>query len=128
MYLMLALAIALALCLLGGALLARYGWRGKLTDDHPTCRRCGFDLFGLPPQTPRCPECGAELSARRAIRLGHRKHSAMPLIGGTVLMAIAVFVGVALTVVQIDRIGIQSLKPVWLLDREARDPATHIAA
>src|SRR4051812_42467135 len=128
MSLVLPLTISLALCLLAGVLLARYGWRGRLIDDHPICRRCGFALFGLPAQPPRCPECGAELSARRPIRIGHRKHAAMPLIGGAVLMSIAVFLGLPLTAVQIYRVGVQSFKPLWRLDRGAWGPATHIAA
>lgn len=41
---------------------ARRGWR---IGDHPTCRRCDFDLFGNA-AADRCPECGADLTRRRS--------------------------------------------------------------
>ena len=47
------------------------GLRGRRTDDHPVCRRCGYDLTGGP--ADRCPECGGDLSRRRAVRVGHRR-------------------------------------------------------
>lgn len=34
-----------------GAALTAYALRGRRTDDHPLCRRCGFDLFGMPEPT-----------------------------------------------------------------------------
>jgi cytochrome c-type biogenesis protein CcmH/NrfF len=36
------------LLLLLGVLLVVRGMRGRAVDDHPICRRCGFDLFGRP--------------------------------------------------------------------------------
>lgn len=48
------------------------GWWGNRIDDHPICRRCGFDLFGLPEGVTRCSECGADLTRPWAIRGGHR--------------------------------------------------------
>jgi hypothetical protein len=53
-----------------GAWLAR---RGVRIDDHPLCRRCGFDLVGKPAQSTRCSECGADLASRKAIRPGNRQ-------------------------------------------------------
>ena len=34
----------------------------------PTCIRCGYDLRGLPDESPRCPECGSNrpTAGRRA--------------------------------------------------------------
>ncbi len=49
--------------------------RGRRTDDHPLCRRCGYDLTGRPDgaaDDARCPECGADLAPPRAVRVGHR--------------------------------------------------------
>ena len=56
-----------------GLALLLLGVRGRRIDDHPICRRCGFDLFGLPAGSERCSECGAEVRRRRAIRIGRRK-------------------------------------------------------
>ncbi len=42
--------------------------RGRQTWSAPTCRRCRYDLRNLIPEsTPHCPECGADLSRRRAV-------------------------------------------------------------
>ncbi len=59
------------LAVVGIALLI-WCFRGKRIGDHPVCRRCDFDLTGLPKESGRCPECGADLSRTRAIRIGHR--------------------------------------------------------
>ena len=48
------------------------GIRGRRIDDHPLCRRCGFDLTGRPADSVRCGECGASLQVPRAVRVGHR--------------------------------------------------------
>src|SRR5947208_14150931 len=49
-----------------------FALRGRRIDDHPLCRRCRYDLSNLPESSTRCPECGADLAAGRAIRIGHR--------------------------------------------------------
>jgi hypothetical protein len=59
--------------LLVGVVMLFVAWRGRRVDDHPLCRRCGFDLIGLPKDGKKCSECGADLGRRRAIRLGHRE-------------------------------------------------------
>src|SRR5690349_18866819 len=46
--------------------------RGRKLDDHPICRRCGFDAFGRSGAI-RCTECGADLSRRGALRIGTRQ-------------------------------------------------------
>lgn len=46
--------------------------RRQRVDDHPVCRRCGFDLTGRPVGSSVCSECGSDLNRRRAIRLGNR--------------------------------------------------------
>jgi hypothetical protein len=56
-----------------GATIVFVGLRGRRVDDHPICRTCGFDLFGLPVGAAVCSECGADLSRRRAVRVGRRE-------------------------------------------------------
>jgi hypothetical protein len=46
---------------IAGAALLFVGLRGRRLDDHPLCRRCGFDVFGTPEPQTACPECGADL-------------------------------------------------------------------
>jgi len=36
------------------------------------CRRCGYDVSHRPPEVERCSECGADLTARRAVRTWQR--------------------------------------------------------
>jgi hypothetical protein len=66
-------------------LLMLVAFRGRRIDDHPTCRKCGFDLFGLPPTSHNCPECGRELKRRRAICVGHRRRFKSVLLLGLML-------------------------------------------
>src|SRR4051794_19556596 len=45
---------------------------GRRVDRHPVCRRCRYDLSGLPAGVTLCSECGADLRRRRAMRTGNR--------------------------------------------------------
>jgi len=109
-----------------GIILVYLAWRGRRIDDHPLCRKCGFDLTGRSPQAERCSECGALLSRRRAIRIGHRRKHRLGLVSGFILFLIAT---VWLTVGR--KFDPTVFKPVsWLLRDAAsanpprRDPAT----
>ena len=73
----LTLLLAAAVFLIGLALTLA-GLRGRRTDDHPLCRRCGFDLTGNP-DAAVCGECGADLARPGAIRVGHRARRTLPL-------------------------------------------------
>ncbi len=75
-----------ALAILGGVLIGiglftACGWQ-------PTCRRCRHDLRGV--TEPRCPECGADLDARAAVRAGRRQLRPLPTALGLLLIAAAV--------------------------------------
>src|ERR1051325_12180197 len=69
-----------------GAWLFHRGFKGRLLDDHPLCRRCGFDLFGKPTDSTRCSECGADLNVASATTIGHRKRGRAAIIFGTTLL------------------------------------------
>lgn len=53
-----AVGLAIALC-------------GRRVDDHPHCRRCGYNLTGRAGDV--CPECGSDLTRRRAVKVGGRQ-------------------------------------------------------
>jgi hypothetical protein len=111
--------IASLLLALAGAAITWLGWRGRRVGDHPICRRCGFDLFGLPDGVATCSECGANLSAPGAIRIGHRRKLGRVLAAGILLLLLA---GSLTTLIGVTRWGdfeINVYKPVWLLAREA---------
>src|SRR5690242_13672777 len=78
-----------------GAFLLIRGLRGRKIDDHPLCRRCGFDLIGLPHDVKTCSECGADVSSPRAVRIGHRRRRAGMVWAGALLIS-PVVLGVAL--------------------------------
>ncbi len=50
--------------------------RGRRVDDHPICRKCGFDLIGKPESSAVCSECGTDLTGVRAVRVGRRSGAA----------------------------------------------------
>ena len=53
--------------LIAGALWVR-AWRGKPSGWASCCRRCGFRLQGLNPDSTACPECGLDLHGASALR------------------------------------------------------------
>jgi hypothetical protein len=58
----------LPLLLACGTLLVM-AWRGKPAWSTPYCRACGYDLRGRDPErTAACPECGADLTDKRALQ------------------------------------------------------------
>ena len=96
-----------------------YALRGRSVDDHPHCRRCGFDLFGLPPDRTVCPECGGDLTARRAVRRGRRvvRKGLLALSSLLLLPSLALLCGV--TWARARGFDLNPHKPAWLLTREA---------
>ncbi len=58
------------------------GKRGRRVGDHPLRRKCGFDLFGKPPESTRCSECGADLQLPKATVVGVRRMRVGWLLGG----------------------------------------------
>lgn len=72
--------------MLVGLALWKGGRRGYFVGSHPHCKKCEFDLFALPLQTRRCPECGADIFADDAIHVGRRQPILALIISGAVLM------------------------------------------
>ena len=75
---------------LGAALVWR-GVRGRLVDDDPRCRRCGYNLIASPRRPGRCPECGATIYGLGTIRLGARKRRESLIIIGAAIMLLCLF-------------------------------------
>jgi hypothetical protein len=109
-----------ALLLIAGTFLLIRGLRGRRIDDHPLCRRCGFDLIGLPADVKNCSECGADVSSPRAIRIGHRKRRAGLASLGAVLIA-PVVLGVALLAyMSASNVKWIERAPYWFVARQSR--------
>src|SRR5687768_13486638 len=116
--------------MLVGVWLARRGWRGRKVNDHPACRRCGFDLFGLPETSAACPECGADLRWPRAVRDGVRERRRGVAASGVTLCLLAFAWAAGAGWVYSRGVDLNVYKPTWLLTREAdsADPAVRDAA
>jgi hypothetical protein len=116
---------ASGLLLLVGLVLFIVAWRGRRIDDHPLCRRCGFDLLGLPEDSEKCSECGVNLNRHRAIRIGnHQRRWGWLFLASFVILENGSWLSVQA------RSSLQSVnwndhKPIWLLLRESRSTRAH---
>ncbi len=116
---MLAIVILCAAAVLAGVVVLGIGWRGRVIDDHPLCRKCGFDLFGRPAGSERCGECGAMLTGPRAIRIGHRQRRGRMLFVAVALLLPAAMILSGLGWATARGIELYPYEPVWLLLRQA---------
>ena len=109
-----------AVAALAGVALAAVGLRGRLADDHPHCRRCGFDLFGREGAGGKCPECGADLSRPRAVRQGLRQRRGGLVAAGVLLLLPAVMVAGLAGYAAVQGVRVQAMKPLWWIAWESR--------
>lgn len=108
------------LILLGVRELVR-GLRGRRRGTMPTCVACGFDLTGLAEAGDRrCPECGAGLGAEEAVAVGQRVRRPVVAAVGGVLLLLGLTLASAGVWAGLSRVNVEALKPMWLLEREAR--------
>lgn len=102
-----------------GIVLAWWGRRGKIIDQHPVCRACRFDLVGRPSESERCPECGADLRGQNAIAVGNRVTCPFALVigGCIVLVAVCMFGGWGWIRIHYLK---EADKPTWLVLMDAK--------
>src|SRR3954468_14250449 len=89
---MMTLTVPLLLLLISLPLLY-LGWRGRVVGSQPVCRKCGFDLTGLPVTSTNCPECGSDLQMAHATRRGHLVRRRGLLWSGAILLFMALVSG-----------------------------------
>jgi len=105
---------------IAGVVLLVRGLRGHRVGDHPVCARCGYDLFGLTPETTTCPECGADRMRPGAVRIGRRQRRRGSIIAGVILLLLALVPIGGLVSVLIGRVNWMQVKPVSWLRASAR--------
>lgn len=106
------------------------GLRGKRIDDHPWCRKCKFDLFGSPADAEACPECGADLTQPKAVRIGQRRKRRGVIASGVVLLLlVGGFIAVTAWTAS-SSFDWNTIKPVWWLamDGESANQSSATAA
>jgi hypothetical protein len=99
----------------GAAILLALGLRGQRVDDHPICRRCGFDLFGRTARELACRECGADLTRWRALRAGSRARNPTALLAAAVLLVVAATASEAYAWVRADGEWIRYSRLDWVV-------------
>ena len=121
-------AVAIAVI---AALVLAWAWHGRQIDAHPVCRRCGHSLLGRTRlMLPECPECGADLSGARAVRIGRRRRR-RPVIAASLLVIALCTAWVAVSnATQARGFDWAAHKPLgWVVgDADGRDPRARDAA
>ena len=108
----------LLLITIAGVTLSIWAWRGKRIDDHPICRKCGFDLFGRP-KVMTCPECGVILDSVRGVRQGNRQRRSVALTAGSALLLLAIGSGGVFGYVTLSGPRVLKSLPVWAVRWDA---------
>lgn len=101
-----------------GLVCAVLGMRGRPVGGHPHCRKCGYDLFGLPEVTTRCPECGVSLAAPQSRRTGALRRNRLLIAVGLLLVVSGCLTAGYHTKQWATNFNWASLKPLWWLERE----------
>src|SRR4051812_28699189 len=103
---------------IAGAVLFGLGIRGRRLDRHPVCKRCKYDLMGIPYFSPRCPECGSLLLSK-AVVIGNRQRRGRPILFGISLM-LAIGSLTASTLYSSVATDFARYRPVWWLRAELK--------
>ena len=118
--LLIAFAIVAGFAVAGA--LVRLGLIGRATDDHPVCRACRFDLYNLPPDRTACPECGSDLRAPRAVRVGNRTRRPAPLYAGLALLLLSTLAACLVGTIVARGIDTYRWLPDAWVERDTRSP------
>lgn len=95
------------------------GVRGRRIDQHPVCRKCGYDLSGSTVLPSNCSECGRDLSTgKRTVRVGNRKKNKGVVLCGAVAAVLSLVVGGLWTYQESRGFDLNTIKPAWWLRAE----------
>ena len=113
------LVLFLAMLLTLGVAMVAQGWRGRRVGDEPHCKRCGFNLVGMPADSARCSECGTDVTGPNAVVRGERHRRPGLIVAGAaaVLIPLAIIgTGVG---AMLGSNRLNELKPLWWLKLDA---------
>jgi hypothetical protein len=102
-----------------GAIAFWFGIRGRRMGNHPTCKRCKFDLFGLPETSMACPECGADLRNAKAACVGRRVRRPRIIWMSCALLVPGLIWTGGVGWIKFRDIATIQYEPVWMLRRAA---------
>ncbi len=60
--------------------------RGFVAGSHPYCAACAYDLYMLPTEARRCPECGGDVLRENGIHVGRRRPSLAGMLAGSAVV------------------------------------------
>ena len=86
-YLLSAPLVGLVATLVPGCFLFVYGLRGRWVGDEPHCRKCNYNLTGLPSQ--QCLECGTDVSGKNVV-IGRRHRRWRALVPAPLLLLVSI--------------------------------------
>ncbi len=95
-------------------------------NDHPICRRCRFDLVGLP-SLKTCPECGKDLALPNSIRIGLRRRHRAPIIIGLALFTLLTAGPATVLYTQSRGYNWNTVLPAWALELKAHSSDQFLA-
>ncbi|HYE18153.1 MAG TPA: hypothetical protein VEA69_06900 [Tepidisphaeraceae bacterium] len=109
----------LAAANVAGAVIAavwlRRAWRGRRVGDHPVCRRCEYDLYGVP-GVAVCPECGADVGGPGAVVAGGARRRRPRVALAAAVALVGLVVGLVLTWREAGRAWeVDANRPTWWL-------------
>ncbi len=123
------LAIPITIAVAAGGVIYR-SLKGRRVDNHPLCRRCGFDLIGTLPSSNICPECGRDVSSARSRLEGHRvRRHGLAIMSSLVFMFSAIWLA-AIVEIRGGKVRVIELEPTaWLIHQvKSVDPKTRDVA
>lgn len=100
-----------------------WGLRGKRIDDHPLCRKCGFDLTGRPDASMQCSECGADLQRPNAIRIGHRAKRRGVVVASLAVLLLGLLMGSLVAILATRKFNPLEYAPMWYVEIAVLGPS-----
>ena len=115
------IALLLMVFIVVGAVLMIRGIRGVPEFSEPRCARCKYDLRGMDPNARKqCPECGADLTARKAVHFGQYRTRPRTIIAGSIIAGLPILLILAMILPAIFGVRWRDMQPnSWVIERLA---------